>query len=76
MIEHLQEEEIQRLKKENERLREALGHAIKIIEEHVPETALGMNSDGDIGGDDPSRIRSWPLLEEYLHNMRKALKQE
>ena len=54
---------------EIERLREALGHAIKIIEDHVPIDALGTNSDGA-----EHLQRHWPLLEEYLHHMRAALK--
>ena len=52
---------------ETERLRGALGHAIAIIEKHVEKDALGMGGDPETG--------MWPLLDEYLHHMRAAIKE-
>lgn len=52
-------------REEHERLREALGHAVGIIEAHVDRNALGMNGD--------PRDGMWPLLDEYLSSFRAAL---
>ena len=49
----------------------SLRHAVKIIEEHVPRDALGMNAQGD--PDVPGGFQQSPLLDEYLHSMRAAL---
>ncbi len=54
-----------------EHTRTSLGHAVDIIEHHVDRDALGMNSDGD--GDVPGGLRSWPLLDEYLHHMAESM---
>lgn len=51
-------------------LYESLKHAVAIIKQHVPEDALGFNSEG---GGDGYNDRSWPLLDEYLHYMNAAL---
>lgn len=56
---------IEALRAEVERLREALGHAIGIIEAHVDRDALGKNGDPKTG--------MWPLLDEYLYHFRQAL---
>lgn len=60
-----------RLNERVDHLRVSLGHAIKIIEEHVPRDALGMNAQGD--PDVPGGFQQWPLLDEYLHEMRTSL---
>jgi hypothetical protein len=52
-------------------LRMALTNAVKIIQEHVQRDALGYDSIGDsevLGG-----IYSWPIIDEYIHQMNEAL---
>ena len=58
-------DEITRLRAREVKMREALQHAVAIIEQHVPQDALGMNGD--------PRDGMWPLRDEYLHHMRQAL---
>ena len=53
-----------------EELKEALGHAIKIIKEHVPEDALGIG--GGICPEPGMPDQTWPIRDEYLHNMQQA----
>lgn len=52
-------------------LLEALEQAVKIIKEHVPIDALGIDSSGDL--QEAHLTFSWPILEEHLHYMGKAL---
>jgi hypothetical protein len=54
-----------------EHARTSLGHAIDIIKRNVSRDALGINSDGD--PDVPGGVRSWPLLDEYLHYMNESM---
>lgn len=53
--------------------RELVDHyaaAIEFIRKHVPQDALGYNSEG---GGDGWNDRSWPLLDEWLHYAEDAL---
>ena len=54
-----------------DQLRVSLEHAVEIIEKHVPIDALGEG--GGICPEPGMPDQTWPLLEEYLHNMRRAL---
>lgn len=49
----------------------SLQHAVKIIREHVPPDALGMNAQGD--PDVPGGFQQWPLRDEYLHEMERSI---
>ncbi len=55
-----------------EELCAALEQAVKIIREHVPIEALGIDTDtpGASGGEP---YREWPILEEHLYYMDRAL---
>jgi len=53
-------------------LYEALEQAVKIIREHVPIDALGMDTDNP-GAEPHIPACTWPILEEHLHYMDKAL---
>ncbi len=55
-------------------LRGALEDAIKIIDEHVPEDALGYDSVGDEAV--PCGVQTWPIKDEYLSSFRQALKED
>ena len=52
-------------------LRAALGDAVKLIEDHVPEGALGYDSSGDM--EEAHLTFSWPRKIEALHYLRKDL---
>lgn len=62
---------INELEQEVSRLRGALGDAVKIIDEHVPEDALGYDSQGDF--EVPGGVHTWPIKDEYLSSFRQAL---
>ena len=51
----------------------ALEDAVKIIHEHVPVDALGIDGEGDFSEPSGHLTRCWPILDEHLHYMDAAL---
>ncbi len=57
----------------HEALVKALENAVKIIHEHVPVDALGIDGEGDFEEPGGHLTRCWPVLDEHLHYMDAAL---